>query len=125
MVRKNGGNDTNSGMWVEGNTGAKRVVVIDDLICSGKTMGQMMHALRFIRKTRSHNLKIVGLLLHMDYKVNGSTGPHLYLPTDECDSKFQRMIGAERERDSPTLQHIKEYNPEPMYTVPSEKRIDV
>ena len=68
MVRKNGGQDnSNSSQWIEGNVGAKRVVIVDDLISSGKTMSQMMRALRYTQHNNSKDLKVVGLLLHMWY----------------------------------------------------------
>jgi hypothetical protein len=121
MVRKSGGNDgSNSGMWVEGNLLAKRVVVVDDLICSGRTMGQMMHALRYVKNTRSDRLKIVGLLLHMDrvfdLTVPGGarTAPVLHLPKIDGYS-FQRMIEAEFSYPHPTTGAKTPAGLEPMY----------
>ena len=70
MVRKNGGQDGSySSQWIEGHVGAKRVVIVDDLISSGKTMSQMMRALRYTQHNNSKDLKVVGLLLHMWYCI--------------------------------------------------------
>lgn len=65
MIRKHGGQDrSNSGKWIEGNHGAKRVVIIDDLTSSGRTMSAVMHAMRHLQAEDSPEIKVVGVLLH-------------------------------------------------------------
>jgi hypothetical protein len=74
MIRKSGGADkSNSGQWIEGNVGAKRVVIVDDLISSGKTISQVMHALRQVQLLDSPDIKIVGVLLHCQF-IDGIGG---------------------------------------------------
>lgn len=65
MVRKQGGKDgSNSSRWVEGNFAAERIVIVDDLTSSGRTMSQVVHAIRSLQKDVSPNVQIVGVLLH-------------------------------------------------------------
>ena len=88
MVRKNGGEKCNSGMWIEGHVTAKRIVVVDDLISSGKTMSQMMYAIQHVKKQYAGDVEVVGLLLHMCGNYDIQYRPELFLPGTE---KFTRM----------------------------------
>jgi len=98
MIRKQGGQDkSNSGQWIEGHHTAKRVVVVDDLISSGRTMSQVMYALRELQDTTSPDIKIVGLLLHRSY-VDGDYGVKLH-PPDTIP--FIKMLDSEFLFDSP------------------------
>lgn len=46
LVRKNEGHDkSNSQMWVEGYIAAKRVVIIDDFVCGGGTLDNLVKGL--------------------------------------------------------------------------------
>lgn len=81
MVRKNGGKDnSNSKQFFEGHVTAKRAVVVDDLISSGKTMSQMMYAIQDIKKEHSPDIEVVGLLLHMTINDDEEYSPQLFLP---------------------------------------------
>jgi orotate phosphoribosyltransferase-like protein len=92
MVRKNGGKDgSTSGMWREGYLASDRLIIVDDLISSGATMANMLHAFHGIRKlTSGGKLEIVGLLLHTHLStVSWQYGPHLYEPGQY---EFNQMI---------------------------------
>ena len=85
MIRKKGGKDGSaSTRWVEGHLSAQRVVIVDDLVATGSTMSQVMHALRYIQVGYSPKIKVVGVLLH--HCCNLSTGGYearLYKMKDE------------------------------------------
>lgn len=111
MVRKCGGNDgSHSSAWVEGNISAQRIIVVDDIICSGATMANMMHALR-------HKVKptptIVGLLLHCNSTdIDMNTVPCLY----RADHRYFRlMIESEEKHLSPRTGLSADRGRAPMY----------
>lgn len=80
LIRKNEGMDnSNSSKWVEGNYDAKRVVVIDDLISTGRTMTNLAKGLM----KKVPQAEIVGLLLYGSER-------HLYTP----DNKLDRIGGS-------------------------------
>lgn len=82
LIRKNEGKDnSNSTRYVEGNMGAENIVVVDDLICTGKTMGNLLRGInRFIPTA-----KVVGLLLYADI----GDERELFLPGSP---RFQAML---------------------------------
>lgn len=122
MIRKNGGNDgSNSCYWIEGNLGAERVVIVDDIISTGYTMSQAMHALRAIQKRHSPSIQVVGLLLHSngdgyEDEILGWRTPKLY--TTGCGGyAWSQMIQSVQENDHPVLKMKMDYSDQPPLVV--------
>lgn len=114
LVRKHGGKDDSSagsaGFSVEGNVGAERIVVVDDLIFTGATMSNIVRGIR-----KHTEAKIVGLLLYADDLEIGSGLPKVdfslpgdtnftkmissanYYKEEECDSTAKTLIGTSPE----------------------------
>lgn len=89
MIRKKGDN-THSCLIVEGNVGAQRIVVVDDFINSGHTVGRIVKYIRMCCKA-----KIVGLLLYHDDAESGFDRD-LYYPGSEPFTNMIRAADAEK-----------------------------
>jgi adenine/guanine phosphoribosyltransferase-like PRPP-binding protein len=84
VVRKEIGEASNfdsychSGLWVEGDYGARRYIVVDDLICSGKTFRTIQHRIR----AAIPEAKCIGLRTVWDIRSANYCLP-LHKPEDE------------------------------------------
>lgn len=117
MVRKRGGRDnSNSSRWIEGHVTAERVVVVDDLISSGCTMSQMMHALRSLQSGHNPGIQIAALLLHVYFEeIDGvyQARPKLFLPNESAVSSFQTMVVSEKRFSHPVSGVMVDYSERP------------
>jgi phosphoribosylpyrophosphate synthetase len=92
LIRKNQGNDgSNSKQWIEGHIGAQNVIIVDDFICSGKTMCNIMQALRHMRTHQDSNVKIVGVLFTCKW-ANSERVALMYRPGS---FEFQNTLSTE------------------------------
>lgn len=115
LVRKHGGKDDSASgreFPVEGNVGAERIVVVDDLIYTGATMSNIVRGIR-----KHTEAKIVGLLLYaddlgeeigsslpeVDFSLPGDTNftkmisSANYYKEEECDSTAKTLTGTSQE----------------------------
>jgi len=91
MVRKDK-DDSHSKMKVEGFIEANKIIIIDDLICSGSTLSTLISKLIQLRKLYTPVLlQIVGIFLYHDSSVWKNTDISSYVNNDDIKNLLKNV----------------------------------